>query len=115
MARLEQGPWTDVEVERQFALFLASGTSHQSDTKVQTYVSCHVGSIHLRIPSSQLVRTLQYVDNMKDDALACFILLLMKIELENTARSRETMAGYNTKNVLGNDVIKPRVNVIGYS
>ena len=41
-----------------------------------TYISGHVGSIYLRTPSVQLVRTLQYVDNMKDDVLACFILLL---------------------------------------
>ena len=41
--------------------------------KVQTYVSCYVGSIR---SSAQLVRTLQYVDNRKDDVLACFILLL---------------------------------------
>ena len=74
---LEQGPWTDKDVETQFALLLTSGKSHQSDTKVQTWVSCHVGSIHLHVPSAQLARTLQYyVGNMKDDVLACFILIL---------------------------------------
>ena len=77
LVRLEQGPWTDEDVERQLALFLASGTSHQSNTKDKTcFFAIRVPYMHLRIPSAQLVRTLQYVGNIKDDVLACFTLIL---------------------------------------
>ena len=57
-------------------VFLLQATGHERDTNFQTYVFCHMGSIRLRIPSAQLVRTLKYVGNMKDDDLACFILIL---------------------------------------
>ena len=52
---------------------------------------------------------------MKDDVLACFILILDRDQAKNTAASRETMPNYNAKKFKANDVIKPQVNVICYS
>ena len=82
--------------------------------QIQLWVSCHVGSIHLRIPSVQLRKDSPGCWHIKNGVLTCFILMLDEDEARNTAVSRETMTCYTGKMFEAN-VIKPWINVIGYS